>query len=73
MKVSIFEMPRRDFDTRTQTSRFSADELTVPTRPRAPLGFKAIMTIPQPTAFLALIHGHDGECPCSQRQFADAG
>lgn len=40
---------------------------------RAPLAFKAIMTIPQPTAFSALIHGHDGECPCCRRPFADAG
>src|SRR5438477_9272917 len=30
---------------------------------RAPLAFKAIMTLPQPTAFSALIHGHEGECP----------
>ena len=40
---------------------------------RAPLAFKAIMTIPQPSAFSALIHGHDGECPCCRRPFADAG
>src|SRR5512145_2141860 len=40
---------------------------------RAPLAFKAIMSIPQPTAFSALIHGHDGECPCCRRPFADAG
>jgi integrase len=40
---------------------------------RAPLAFKAIMTIPQPTAFSALIHGQDGECPCCRRPFADAG
>ena len=39
---------------------------------RAPLAFKAIMTIPQPTAFSALIRGHDGECPCCRRPFADA-
>src|SRR6516164_3585034 len=39
---------------------------------RAPLAFKAIMTIPQPTAFSALIHGHDGESPCCRRPFADA-
>jgi hypothetical protein len=39
---------------------------------RAPLAFQAIMTIPQPTAFSALIHGHDGECPCCRRPFADA-
>ena len=40
---------------------------------RAPLAFKAIRTIPQPTACSALIHGHDGECPCCRRPFADAG
>jgi hypothetical protein len=40
---------------------------------RAPLAFKAIMTIPQPTAFSALLHGHDGECPCCRRPFVDAG
>ncbi len=40
---------------------------------RAPLAFTAIMTIPQPTAFSALLHGHDGECPCCRRRFADAG
>jgi len=39
---------------------------------RAPLAFKAIMTIPQPTAFSALIKGFDGECPCCRRPFADA-
>jgi hypothetical protein len=40
---------------------------------RVPLAFRAIMTLPQPTAFSALTHGHDGECPCCRRQFADAG
>ena len=40
---------------------------------RAPLASRAIMTLPQPTAFSALIHGHDGECPCCRRPFADAG
>jgi hypothetical protein len=40
---------------------------------RAPLAFKAIMSIPQPTAFSALIHRHDGECPSGRRPFADAG
>jgi len=39
---------------------------------RAPLAFKAIMTIPQPSAFAALVNGHDGECPCCRRPFADA-
>jgi integrase len=39
---------------------------------RAPLAFKAIMTMPQPTAFAALVNGFDGECPCCRRRFADA-
>jgi hypothetical protein len=38
---------------------------------RAPLAFRAIMTLPQPTAFSALLNGCDGECPCCRR-FADA-
>jgi hypothetical protein len=40
---------------------------------RVPLAFNAIMTVPQPTAFSALIKGYDGECPCCRRRFADAG
>ena len=39
---------------------------------RAPLAFKAVMTLPQPTAFPALAQGFDGECPCCRRRFADA-
>ncbi len=39
---------------------------------RAPLAFKAIMTLPQPTAFSGLVRGYDGECPCCRRPFADA-
>ena len=39
---------------------------------RAPLTFKAIMTLPQPTAFSALVRGYDAECPCCRRPFADA-
>jgi integrase len=39
---------------------------------RAPLAFKAIMTIPQPSAFLALARGFDGQCPCCRRRFTDA-
>jgi hypothetical protein len=39
---------------------------------RAPLAFKAIMALPQPSAVLVLIKGHDGECPCCRRRFADA-
>jgi hypothetical protein len=38
---------------------------------RAPLAFKAIMTLPQPRAFSALAKGFDGECPCCRRPFAD--
>ena len=36
---------------------------------RAPLAFKAIMTLPQPTAFTSLARGFDGECPCCRRKF----
>jgi hypothetical protein len=39
---------------------------------RAPLAFKAIMTLPQPSAFAALVRGFDGQCPCCRRPFADA-
>src|SRR6187455_280258 len=39
---------------------------------RAPLAYRAIMTLPQPTAFSALVNGLDGECPCCRRRFADA-
>lgn len=39
---------------------------------RDPLAFKAIMTLPQPTSFSALLHGFDGECPCCRRKFAQA-
>ena len=37
---------------------------------RDPLAFKAIMTIPQPSAFMALPRGIEGECPCCRRKFA---
>ena len=39
---------------------------------RAPLAFKAIATLPQPTAFSALARGFDGECPCCRKRFVDA-
>jgi len=39
---------------------------------RAPLALRAIMTIPQPSAFAAMVNGFDGECPCCRRRFADA-
>lgn len=34
--------------------------------------FKAIMTLPQLTAFAELLKGHEGECPFCRRSFADA-
>jgi integrase len=37
---------------------------------RAPLAFKAIMTMPQPMAFTSLAKGFDGECPCCRRKFS---
>ena len=40
---------------------------------RAPLAFRAIMTLPQPTAFQALVKGSGSECPCCRRRYADAG
>jgi hypothetical protein len=40
---------------------------------RAPLAFRAIMTLPRPTAFSTLLTGTDGGCPCCRRRFADAG
>lgn len=39
---------------------------------RDPLAYKAIMSLPQPTAFKALLHGFDGECPCCRRKFRQA-
>ena len=38
---------------------------------RAPLAFRAIMTLPQPAAFSALVKGFDGQCPCCRRPFAE--
>ncbi len=39
---------------------------------RAPLAFKAIMTIPQPSAFRSLVRGFENNCPCCRREFNDA-
>ncbi len=36
---------------------------------RAPLAFRAIMSLPQPSAFSALVNGYDGKCPCCRRHF----
>lgn len=35
---------------------------------RDPLAFRAITTMPQPSAFLSLIRGVEGECPCCRRK-----
>jgi hypothetical protein len=40
---------------------------------RAPLAFRAIMTLPQPNGFSAILRAGDSECPCCRRRFADAG
>lgn len=40
---------------------------------RDPLAFKAIMTIPQPSSFMGLARGIDGECPCCRRPFPVEG
>jgi len=39
---------------------------------RSPLAFKAITTIPQPSAFAAMVRGFEDECPCWRRKFDDA-
>ena len=36
---------------------------------RDPMAFKAILLLPQPTAFNALLHGFDGESPRRRRKF----
>ncbi len=38
---------------------------------RAPLAFRAIMTLPQPSACAAMANGFDGQCPCCRRAFTD--
>ncbi|MCG8584512.1 MAG: hypothetical protein MI757_07365 [Pirellulales bacterium] len=38
---------------------------------RSPLAFRAITTIPQPSAFTSLIRGHEDECPCCRKKFTD--
>jgi len=39
---------------------------------RAPLAFRAILSLPQPTAFTTLARGFEGHCPCCRRSFAQA-
>lgn len=38
---------------------------------RGPLAMRAILTLPQPSSFSAMVKGFDGECPCCRRRFAD--
>jgi integrase len=38
---------------------------------RSPLAFRAITTIPQPSAFMSLIRGYEDECPCCRKKFTD--
>jgi hypothetical protein len=40
---------------------------------RAPLAFRAIMTLPQPSGFSAILRAGDSECPGCRRRFADTG
>jgi hypothetical protein len=40
---------------------------------RPPLAYRAIMRLPQPSAFSAILRGGDSEWPCYRRRFADAG
>jgi hypothetical protein len=40
---------------------------------RAPLAFKAIVTLPRSTAFPGLLKGSDNQRPCRRRRFAHAG
>lgn len=39
---------------------------------RAPLAFRAILSLPQPSAFTALARGFEGRCPCCRRDFAES-
>ena len=39
---------------------------------RAPLAFRAIMTLPQPSALRTLANGFDRQCPCCRRRFVEA-
>jgi hypothetical protein len=39
---------------------------------RAPLAFRAILSLPQPSAFKTLAQGFEGQCPCCRRSFSYA-
>lgn len=36
---------------------------------RAPLAFRAILSLPQPSTFKMLARGFEGRCPCCRRRF----
>ncbi len=36
---------------------------------RAPLAFRAILSLPQPSLFKTLAKGFEGQCPCCRRMF----
>jgi hypothetical protein len=38
---------------------------------RAPLALRAILTLPQPSAFTSLAKGFEGQCPCCRRTFGE--
>lgn len=39
---------------------------------RAPLAFRANLSLPQPSAFKAIARGFEGRCPCCRRKFTEA-
>ena len=40
---------------------------------RAPLAFRAILSLPQPMAFTTLARGFDEQCPCCRCTFGETG
>ena len=40
---------------------------------RAPLAFRAILSLPQPSAFTTLARGFEDRCPCCRRIFPENG
>jgi hypothetical protein len=58
-------------DLKAVAKRLSANGIKA-TGPRAPLAFRAILTLPQPSAFRGLANGFDGQCPCCRRSFSEA-
>jgi hypothetical protein len=64
--------------TESAAFRFWSNESVVVVRKpnsstsRRTAGPRGTTGMPQPAAFMALVKGFDGECPCSRRPFADA-